>query len=258
MVQLTCADIIHAMRAAFEPLDYVHAMWEAGSAAFNRADEYSDLDLQIVVDDDCIPDAVALATQTLESLSPITLRYDMPQPTWHTHWQTFYHLRDTTEYLMIDLVVMKLSAPDKFLQPEIHGNALVLFDKSGVVRAEPLDPAAEQDRLRKRVEALRLTFDLFFPFPEKELRRGNTIEAITFYQNLLLRPLVEALRIKHQPFRNGFHTRYIHYDLLPEVVRELEPLFYVASPNDLRQKRERVRVWFGEVIDELRQSYLIP
>jgi len=43
--------IVRLLTEALRPLPYVHAFWEAGAAAFNRVDEWSDIDLYIVVDD---------------------------------------------------------------------------------------------------------------------------------------------------------------------------------------------------------------
>ena len=43
--------IARLLTEALRPLPYVHAFWEAGAAALNRVDEWSDIDLYIVVDD---------------------------------------------------------------------------------------------------------------------------------------------------------------------------------------------------------------
>ncbi|MBF8284247.1 MAG: Nucleotidyltransferase protein, partial [Anaerolineales bacterium] len=41
---ITRSSILTALRAALEPLPYVHAIWEGGAAAFGRVDEWSDCD----------------------------------------------------------------------------------------------------------------------------------------------------------------------------------------------------------------------
>jgi len=41
---VTRSSILSALRAALEPLPFVHAMWEGGAAAFGRVDEWSDGD----------------------------------------------------------------------------------------------------------------------------------------------------------------------------------------------------------------------
>src|SRR5262245_27231952 len=129
MPTLTREQILTVLQKALEPLPYAHAMWQGGAAAFNRVDEWSDIDLQIDVDDDCVVEAYAVVDATLAEHAPVVLKYELPQPTWHGHYQAFYRFRDASEFLLLDCVVMKHSNPNKFLEPEIHGEAAVLFDK---------------------------------------------------------------------------------------------------------------------------------
>jgi hypothetical protein len=244
--------VIRALREKLEPLDFILAMWEGGAAAFNRIDDYSDIDIQVAADDDRVAEVFPKVESVLLSLSPIELRYEIPQPTWHGHAQVFYRLSRTDKFLLIDFVVIKRSSPLKFLEPEIHGNAVVHFDKANLVHADPLDRSALVSKLRARVSALRVTFDLFQVLTLKELKRHNDIEAFSFYQSFTLRPLIEALRIRYSPTRYNFHTRYVHYDLPPDVVRQLQALFFVRDAADLGVKREQAERWFYGTLDDIR------
>lgn len=249
---LTRQEIIQALRARLEPLDYVQAMWEGGAAAFNRVDEWSDIDLQVAVDDDYAAQTFPIVEEVLQSLSPIDLRYEIPQPAWHGHAQVFYRLSKASKFLLIDFVVIKKSNPLKFLEPEIHGNAVVYFDKSNVTKVEPLDRIKWNAKLHERVNTLRVTFDLFQSLTLKELNRHNPIEALAFYNGYTLRPLVEALRILYAPTRYNFHTRYVHYELPAELVHRLEHLFFVQNANDLRAKQIEAEKWFNEILNQIR------
>jgi hypothetical protein len=249
---LSKKQIIKALCAALEPLDYTHALWEGGAAAFDRVDEWSDLDLLVDVDDEKIEDTLQVIEQTLIKLSPLEIKYEVSQPTWHGHSQTFYRLRDTSKFLLIDLVLIKHSNPNKFLQPELHGNAIVYFDKSGVVQSLPLSRQELTLKLKDRLQALKVSFDLFQILIIKELNRGNLIEALNFYHNFTLRPLVEVLRIPHEPTRHGFYTRYIYYDMPADVLAKLESLFFIADGDDLWVKRQVAEDWFYETIDKIR------
>ena len=248
---ITRHDILQALRSAMEPLDYVHAMWEGGAAAFDRVDEWSDIDLQFDVDDERVEDTFLAVDAALAALSPIDLRYRLPDPTWHGHSQVFYRMVDASPFLLLDLSVSKRSSTDKFLQREVHGNPVVHFDKSGVIVMKPLDVDGVVARRRGRVETMRITFEMFQPFVDKELNRGNSVEAVAFYHGSTLRPLVEALRIRYCPARSGFHTRYVQYDLPADAVTRLERLFYVTSPDDLRRGREDADRWFRETIEAI-------
>lgn len=248
---ITRTQILAAIKSALEPLPFALAMWEGGAASFGRVDEWSDIDLQVAAQDEQVAEIFPIAEGALAAVSPVDLKYELPQPTWHGHAQSFYRLRDASPYLMLDFVVMKASAPEKFLQTEIHGKAVVHFDKAHVVRAQPLDRAAFAAKLKNRVETMRVTFELFQPMALKELNRGNAIEAIAFYQSWVLRPLVELLHIQHAPFHYNFNTRYVQYDLPQPIVEKLQPLFFVRDVDDLRAKREQAERWFRETLNEI-------
>jgi hypothetical protein len=244
-------EILAALQQALEPLDYSLALWEAGAAAFNRVDQWSDIDLQIVVSDDRVTDAIAYAEQALTALSPIITRFEVPQPTWHGHWQAFYQLRDASEYHLIDFCIMKESSSDKFLQPEIHGRANVLFDKQNIVQTTPLDPGAFAQNLQHRLDAVRAGFFMSKSFVEKELLRQHPLDAYTYYMGLTLRPLIEVLRMRYKPSHYNFCTRYLYAELPAEIVAQIEPLFFAASPNELRAKRDQAELLFYETVNAL-------
>ena len=244
-------EVLGALEETLKPLDYVQAMWEAGAIAFGRVDEWSDIDLQVASDDDRVEDVFVAVESTLAELSEIDLRYRLPEPTWHGHSQVFYRLAAASPFLMLDFVVLKASAEDKFMQPEIHGRPRIYFDKKGVVRPDPFDAEAFAGRLRDRVSEMRVLYQMFEILTRKELNRGNDIEAVGFYHGYTLRPLLQALRILHDPTRHNFHTRYVHYDLPEDVVERLRRLFFVADVDDLVAKRDEAERWFSEVMDEI-------
>ena len=85
-------------------------------------------------------------------------------------------------------------------------------------------------------------------YPVKSARRGDLPEAISFYQAFVLRPLVEVLRIRHDPWRHDFDVRYLRHDL-PEPARSrLFALWTVRDAEDLLRKRDEAEAWFREEI----------
>lgn len=246
---VTREQVLEALRAALEPLDYVHAMWEGGAIAFGRLDEWSDIDVQFEVDDERIADGFAAVERALQTVSPIALQQRMPDTPAYA--QTFYRLRDASPYMLVDVALMRRSGSDKLLEPEIHGAAVFHFDKGLPPRPQPLDWDALQARLRDRLAVLRTTFEMFQVFTLKELNRGNPLDALIFYQAFTLRPLVEALRIRYQPARHGFYVRYAAYDLPADVVQRLEGLFFVTGVEDIRARRAEAEAWFDETIAQI-------
>ncbi len=244
-------DIIHAIRSRLEPLDWVNAMWEAGAAAFDRVDEWSDLDLLVDVTDGTVPETVAAIEDALQALAPFDLRYVLPRPTWHGHWQAFYHQKGSSPFQILDLVVMENSNQNKFLQSEIHGQPLVHFDKHNVVVSAPFDRQEFKGLLRNRLEAVKGIFAMSKPFLLKEVNRGNDIEALSYYHSMTLRPLIEALHIRHNPSQYNFYTRYIYYAFPRDVIIQLEKLFFIGSPEELPAKRLMAEQLFEETLAEI-------
>ena len=251
-ILLTREQILAALESALEPLDYVHAMWEGGAAAFNRVDEWSDIDIQFDADDARVADAFAVIERTLETLSPIDLKYKTPQLPWQGIFQWFYRLKNASPYLLIDTAVIQHSAPDKLLTREVHGQAKFYFDKAKVSQVPPLNQDELNKRLRDRIAALRVTFEMYQILTLKELNRGNTLEALVFYNGYTLRPLLEVLRMRYDPARYNFHTRYVYYNLPTDVVKKLESLFFVANADDIRAKRKVAEAWFYEALEQIR------
>ncbi len=250
---LTRAALIAAVRGALEPQPFVHCLWEGGSTCFGRGDQWSDVDLQCEVDDDRVAATFAAIEAALAAVARIALHYAVPEPAWHGHSQRFYRFANAEPWLMLDLCVMKRGAAHKFNEPAIHGPPRVLFDRSGlfgrhVVRTDRTALAA---RLRARIAALRVRFALFQILVEKESWRGHAMDALHFYHGLTLAPLVELLRIKHDPLRHDWGNRYLDRVLPPAVARRLQQLMFVGTPRQIPARRAAAAAWFDELAKEL-------
>jgi hypothetical protein len=243
--------ITSALKEALEPLDFINAMWEGGSAAFGRLDQWSDIDLQFDVTDDKVEETFQAVQTVLEQLSPIDLLYRTPALPWPGIFQIFYRLSLAGPYLLIDTAVIQHSAADKLLDEPLHGKAIFYFDKIGVAQQPAFDWAALYERLRKRVISMRTTFDLYQCMVTKEIYRQNPLDALMFYNSCTLRPLVEALRILHQPARHGFGIHYAHVDLPAEVSKRLEELYFVRDLADIAQKRSEAEAWFYQTLEQI-------
>ena len=251
---LTRETIIQTLVDALEPLAYVHAFWEGGAAAFNRIDDWSDLDLYIAVDDEKVDEAFFAIENALKSVSPLKQVYAISQLPWPGLSQKFYKLERASEYHILDLVVMKLTSPEKLLEPEIHGNAVFYFNKSDKLQVSPLDKDKIVEKLQKRLERLTARFDLFNMVTQKELNRGNYLEATDLYYSLTLAALVEALRINYNPVHHDFKMRYIHYELPPETIKRLKHFYFVRDEKDLQEKYHEAIKWFQEIMSEISQK----
>jgi len=250
---LTRTSLIAAVRAALEPLPFAHCLWEGGSASFARNDQWSDVDLQCEVDDDKVVETFTVVETALARVAEVSLVFVVPEPAWHGHSQRFYRFANAEPWLMLDFCVMKRGAPHKFNEPAVHGAAGVLFDRSGLFGQHVLrtDREALEARLRARIAALRVRFAMFQVLVEKESWRGNPIDALHFYQGLTLAPLVELLRIKHDPLRHNWGNRYLHRTLPEAEAQRLQALMYVGTAAQIPARRAEAESWFNDLSVEL-------
>jgi hypothetical protein len=246
--------IIDALVSALEPLSYVHALWEGGAAAFNRIDEWSDIDVYMVVDDERVDDGFSAVEKALASLSPIKEKYETGKLPWPDVHQAFYRLEAAGDYLLIDLAVLTLSSPEKFLDPKIHGNNVFHFNKAGKVQCSTMDPGEFAKKLSKRLKRLRARFGMFNIFVQKEINRGNSLQAIDLYHGITLASLLEVTRIRHNPFHHNFRTHYANHELPTDVIRKLERLYFVKDLADLQGKYEEASTRFMELMKCLQQE----
>jgi len=136
----------------------------------------------------------------------------------------------------------------------MHGEAVFYFNKSETIKLVSLDKCALVKELQKRLRRLKARFSMFNNFVQKEINRGNYIEAIELYRTLTLASLVEVLRIKNNPFHYDFKTRYVHYELPLKTIEKLKRLYSVADEKDLQRKYHKATKWFNEAILKIGQK----
>jgi predicted nucleotidyltransferase len=247
---LSRQEIIDSMINALKPLDYVHAFWEGGAAAHGRADEWSDIDAYLLVADSKAEDTFLAVEKALESLSPIKQKY-VVENNWPGLTQAFYSLERASEYLLIDLAILTESSPEKYLEPEIHGTSIFYFNKPGIIETPSLDKHKFESKVEARSRILKERFRMFSGFVQKEINRGNSLEAMEYYRTIVIPSLVESLRMKYHPARYDFKMRYVHYELPPDIVRKLEELCFVRGIKDLQEKYLRALRWFNRTMTEI-------
>lgn len=249
--KLSRYDITGAIARALEPLDFVHAMWEGGAVAFDRADEWSDIDICVDADDERVEEVFPVVERALESLAPIELKYDVPVPSLGEYVQAFYRLEGAGRFMLVDFAVFRHGARDKLLEPEIHGRAIFHFNKNGAVEAGALDRGKHITAIKAALERTRKKCDMFAPFVEKELKREDHIRAIGLYQRMVLEPLLQALRIKHKPSHYDFGASYTRYHLPAEVVERLKDLYFISDERDLARKYRKALAWYDQAFREI-------
>lgn len=224
-------EVISALGARLRENPGIRAAWLGGSDANQRADEWSDVDLMVVVAPGETESAAAAIEAAVESISPIRIRFRLPAPTWHGFEQAFYQLENAPEDLMIDWLIVEKDKPHPWFEKERHGVGRVLFDHDSIVREGHVDRAACVEAAAKKVEEARKKFPLFRHLPVKLARRNLAVDAAYFYQALVLRPLVDLLRCVHCVERYDFGFRYLKDDLPRDVYVRIARLCWLSGPE---------------------------
>lgn len=233
-----------AVCGALRPLPVVLAGWEGGSIAFDAADEYSDLDLNFLVDDTTATAPLyAEAEMAISSVSPIVCSHTEPPG-------RYYKLIDGGDYLLLDLCFLETGAVDHCLDVERHGRVRPLFDKGNWLIGKHLDAAALEAARVARYRELRSWFSVSQAFVRKTILRGQDAEALSAYWGYTLRPLVEMLRMRYCPVRWDFGMRYLSRDLPPDVYDELQDLIFVKEPQLLSIHLENATRWGEDLLEE--------
>ena len=249
MDTVTRAQLIVVLRRTLQDADAVDAAWEGGSAAFGSADAMSDVDVVAVVADDAVDATFARVESALHALSPVSLRHDVAGSAGFA--QKFYRLRDAGEFLVVDMVLIRRSAPLLFREVELHGRGTTWLDRRGILVEAHLDPMRDSAEAAARVPVLASAFAMFQHIVSKERLRGRGVDALSFYQAMTLRPLAEALRLLHCPERRVFGLRYLSRDLPAETCARIEALAFVRDLEDLAAKHDDARRWFDRCIARL-------
>jgi len=223
----------------------VLAGWEGGSVAFEAVDQYSDLDLNLLVSDAAsIADLYAIAEVALERVSPITLAHDEPPG-------RYYKLRDGGEYFLVDLCFLPAEAVDQHLEVERHGRIRRLFDKGAWLEDRDSDDRSWEARRTVRLRELEVWYSVSQAFVWKAVHRGQPSEALAAYWGYTLKPLVELLGMKYRPARWDFGMRYLDRDLPGEVYDRLRDAMYIRDPEALAERLVESVQWGEALIAEL-------
>jgi hypothetical protein len=226
--------IFQAVVPVLEADPTVRGCWEGGSVAMGRADELSDIDLYVVAE---LPEHVAILDKfetALRDAATVAHAWRVDPQSYAGITQRIYLLSDAPRFFAVDCAAITAAASVQFLERERHGEARVLFDRDGSITVPPLDRARHDEKMQLRLKQIRGSWPVYRTVVEKELARGRSLDAIGFYFNGLMRPLIELVGMRDRPDRFDYGWRYLHDELSSEVVRQLEALAYVETPERIR------------------------
>lgn len=246
--------IIKRLKEELEPLQYVHAMWLEGADAIGQADEYSDIDIYIDIEDEYEQEAIDKVENILSTVSEIDYKYVMNH--WHHKLrQRIYHLKGSSEYLMIDFC-WQLHSRDKEEYVYIKGNTIeaakVIFDKSEIIRYKDYK---EEDYKSFNTEALA---DCKYRYSQhcrvtKYIHRGMYLEAYAYYNKYVLEPLIHVLRMIYTPAHAHYYLIHISQHLPKIEVEKLQFFAQISTLKDIEDRIPLAEVWFSELVEKLKE-----
>ncbi len=229
----------------------VLAAWEGGSAAFGRADDLSDFDIQLIVKEDQVEAVVQRIEALLAEHLPVSLRYEIPQPAWHGMWQAFYQFADAPPTFMLDMCIAKEGQELTLTEVERHGEPQILFDPHNLVPRASLDWEKHHEKMRASLTAIAARLPMFHPLVDKEAMRGRFSDGLWFHHRMLIPDLITLLRLKHCPERCDYGGRYLDRDLPDDEHAWITQMMSPATVEELQTIAAEAAARAKQLIAEL-------
>ena len=244
-------DIIMALHNVLEPLPYVYALWLEGADANGTADEYSDMDVWVDVEDAYEDTAYEAVETALSALAEIDYRYVVPHSASDTIRFRKYHLAGTSEYLVIDCQWQLHSRPVEeytFFEGNTIEAAKVIFDKVGVIRYTPLDIAAFAQPNRQRLEEAMYRMAQLMRV-KKYILREQYLEAFDNYNCYVLQSLADVLRLIYTPAHAHYYLTHISRHIPASASERLAYFARIGSLHDMAERLPQAAQWFRELVE---------
>jgi predicted nucleotidyltransferase len=240
-------EILAHLQAKLEPHPHVYALWLEGADGRGTVDEFSDIDLWLDVEDGQEENILKQIEQHIHELAPLDFVYKKPD--FHPHIkQCFFHLANTSEFLIIDVCIQSHNREFEFGSSE---PVKVIFDKSNVIR---LKENIEKIDAFEQAKALQSQIMLYRVWVLKALKRGHWLEAISYYFECILEPLAKVLRLRYTPEKFDYGFKHFDQDLPEDVVTQLKMLTQVDSMERLESNLNEAVEWLKETVRQLEKS----
>lgn len=231
------------------------AAWEGGSAATGFMDEFSDLDLAVVCEDEAVEKIFGKLEKFIEKNYGIERKYRVPEPAWHGFSQCFYKVGNVPELYYLDIAVIKRSIQDKFTESDRHGDAVVWFEKEKMIDPTPTSKEKVTEKGRKYFKFISDSDFLMITELKKAIARKNFTEAFPAYYRLIASNLGVLLNLKYRPCKVDFGIRYAYRDFPKKEVNLISDSFKVGSIDEIEAKSMKVIKRIEELKKELNQEW---
>ncbi|MBN2076082.1 MAG: hypothetical protein JW762_11080 [Dehalococcoidales bacterium] len=247
------ARIIKAIENGLKDNPAVFAFWLEGADSTDMVDRYSDIDVWLDVKDGEEQEIFEEVEKVLSGLAQIDYSYESENPHPKIRQKSF-HLRGTSEYLMVDVCIQSHSRDYQFIKG-IGEDPLVVFKRGGI-RFRDAEESELHQILVDRVHHIKHIFSQQLRVLSK-IERGEFLEAWMYYSKWTLQPLAELLRIRYAPHKYDHYFKHIQRDLPGEIVSQLEELVKIKSLEDIRQGVTRASELFKDYLKVVEKDLAI-
>lgn len=238
--------LINRLTTCLQDEPTVHALWLEGADAYGHADRYSDIDLWADVDAGNEAQVFRTVRAALLEFGPLATDYAVAHP--HSQIsQRFFQVEGMSPFCFVDLCLQHHGRVFDFRPQDLF---LTLFDRDGLLEKARAAGAAwveEREAIVDRSQELQ-SARWRAVLVAKEAARGNLLEALSYYHEEVLRPLVELLRLRYCPGKHEYHLKHVYRDLPPMVAAELERLYSVVGLEELPTACERAAALFENTL----------
>lgn len=247
--------ITNELKELWESDEKIYTFWEGGALATGYDDEFSDLDAALICDDDHIEEVFKKTENFLEKKYGIQEKLRIPEPSWHGHSQEFILLKNNPRFFYIDLLIEKLSADNRFMEPNRHGTSFVWFDKKGLMDSTPMPEEAYSDKIAKKLKYFRDSFFIHKIELEKQVVRGREVDALDGYFKLIIGRLAFLFNVKNRPAKHDFGLLYSYREWPKEDHEFVKDMLYVKDLDDLLVKLPKLINKVEELTNELAEKW---
>ena len=226
--------------------------WQCGKRGPRRsvADDRSDLDIGVLARAGSIERVWKEIELELNDVGGFSIRWENPVHIFKGMTHCVYRPARADRWLDLDIGVFQDGTEDLYLQPQRHGRATILFDRSEGQRTADVrfDDMGHRQRMREMLHQEIMRWNLYRDFVAKEIARGRTIDAFGFYLAFAVRPVVTVLGMLHRPDRFDYGFRYVKDELPADAVEGIERLCYVATPGELLSRVDEADRLFMQLL----------
>jgi len=239
--------ILQALIQLFETDDDIYALWLEGADAKGTADEYSDIDMCVLIDKDKA-DAVFNKIRSHFAIDSI---HENKTGNWGS--QLVFHVAGSSKYHVVDFnAYFRGIADTTFVENDTVDVCKVIFDKCGAIQYTAYNAAAgDGDRIYWEKESAYRFSQI--SRVEKYCLRGLYPEAYAYYHKYVIEPLVFTLRIKYTPTKVDYYLVHISDHIPQAELEKLNRILQISCTDDILANLKTAEEWYRELCSQIPQ-----